>query len=164
MFGRSRLARYDAAVSPLAFLLFALAAVIVGTVATPSLLRFGCIPAGVSHRLARGLLSAICLGGILLWLTVDDLVTRPHRLQRELVGAQPGSPLRLRHYETHGFQDAHYEWHYSVPPALLHTLKRRCRPIAGEPGDHCLIAGRKGAGWWQGIGLDGETLWLVADT
>jgi hypothetical protein len=122
---------------------------------------FGLLPAGVSKPLAYGLLSTICLGLLFLCLTVDDLVLRPARLQKELVGQQLGSLLQLRRYEAYGFQDPYYEWRYSLNPELIRKLKRKCRPLQQTPAAQCLLAKQDDGSWWQGIGLEGDVLWVV---
>jgi hypothetical protein len=123
-------------------------------------LRF--LPAGVSGHVSAGLLLTICLGMFLCWITVEDLIVRPARLQRELVGDSIASPLQLRRYEASGFQDPHYEWHYAVSPKRLRALRRNCRPLP-HAADLCLIAEQWDDRWWQGIGLDAEGLWVIGE-
>jgi hypothetical protein len=136
-------------------------ALLTAAVAMAALKLFNVLPVGVSRPVTYSLLSTVCLGLLFLGLTIDDLVLRPARLQKELVGQQIGSPLRLRRYETHGFQDPYYKWRYSAPPELIHRLKSKCRSIYRTSPAQCLVAERQDGSWWQGIGLEGDAIWLI---
>lgn len=116
--------------------------------------------AGVSNLAAYGLVSMVCLGFGLCGLTIDNLVVRPAQFQRELVGQQIGSPLRLLSYEASGFQDPSFDWRYSASPELVRKLKRHCRPLPFPSPNQCIIAEQRDGSWWQGIGLEDDIVWL----
>jgi len=159
--GRRRLLRYSTDVIVVALIIFVPVALFAAMLAMMALAHFRLIPAGVSGLVTYSLVCTVCLGTLFLWLTMDDLVLRTARLQKELVGQQLGSPLQLRRYETYGFQDPHYEWHYAVSPEMLRQLRRRCRTAPRMPATYCVIAEQRDGSWRQGIGLDGEILWVI---
>ncbi len=159
--GRSRFLRYSAAVIVLALIIFTPVALLAAAIIRIALVRLRLLPSGVSGSVAYLLLTTLCLGAPLLWLTLDDLVLRPAQMQRELVGRQLVSPLQLRRYETFGFQDPHYEWHYAVGPDLLRQLRPRCRHPSHMPATLCVIDPDGDAS--QSIGLDGDTLWIESN-
>ena len=122
---------------------------------------FRLLPAYVSGTVVYLLLTTSCLGSLFVWNTLDDLVFRPATIQRQLFGRQLGSPLQLRRYETFGFQDPHYEWHYAVGAEQLRELRRTCRHTPQMLPAECLLGERQDGSWWQGVGLRGEILWVI---
>ena len=144
-----------------ALIIFVPVALLAAAIIQLVLSSFRLLPPHVSESVAYFLLATICLGSLCVWITLDDLVIRPATIQRELFGRQLGSPLQLRRYETYGFQDPHYEWHYAVGAEQLRQLRRACRHTPHLLPVECVLGERQDGSWWQGVGLRGDTLWVI---
>ncbi len=159
--GGSRDPRYSDVVIVFALILFVPVALLAAAILQLLLSSLRLLPAGASGPVSYFILTTFCLGSLFVWITLDDLVFRPATIQRELFGRQLGSPLQLRRYESHGFQDPHYEWHYAIDPDQLRQLRRTCRHLPLTSPAECLLRDHEDGSWWQGVGLRGDTLWVI---
>jgi hypothetical protein len=81
------------------------------------------------NAIATSYLLLLCLlfGLFYLGTSVDTLVVRPARLQKEYLGERIAGPLALVRYEAGGFQDPYRIWDYRLTARQKDALAPRCQ-------------------------------------
>jgi hypothetical protein len=121
--------------------------------------RLRLTPAGVPGFVSYALIGCMSYGVFYLYVTVDTLIYRPARLQRDYVGEVYGTPLSLRSFEQWGFQDPNSEWRYALSPEDLAFLSKRCksRYRAGNV-ERCVLFSDGDERWIASVELEGSEL------